>query len=243
MKKIVGLALLALLFSARLTAQELSKEEKKRLKEELKNYMSDLGGYKAKMEDIRNTLDSNEAEIKRLKDDQAYASTRQAELENRIAAYDTKVKELTQENKMLKGEEVVDGDSAVTKKFMADMQHPPVKGTVYKVQIGLYKEFNINKYFDQPRYIGYEEVEGMNRYIISYFPDEEVAKQFVEDVRKMGIKDAFVSKYIDGQRVYEWSKNPKYKGKKEPQSLQEAIDMDKKGKKKKDETSDNTTGQ
>lgn len=243
MKKIVGLALLALLFSARLTAQELSKEEKKRLKEELKNYMSDLGGYKAKMEDLRNTLDSNEAEIKRLKDDQAYASTRQAELENRIAAYDTKVKELTQENKMLKGEEVVDGDSAVTKKFMADMQHPPVKGTVYKVQIGLYKEFNINKYFDQPRYIGYEEVEGMNRYIISYFPDEEVAKQFVEDVRKMGIKDAFVSKYIDGQRVYEWSKNPKYKGKKEPQSLQEAIDMDKKGKKKKDETSDNTTGQ
>lgn len=243
MKKIVGLALLALLFSARLTAQELSKEEKKRLKEELKNYMSDLGGYKAKMEDIRNTLDSNEAEIKRLKDDQAYASTRQAELENRIAAYDTKVKELTQENKMLKGEEVVDGDSVVTKKFMADMQHPPVKGTVYKVQIGLYKEFNINKYFDQPRYIGYEEVEGMNRYIISYFPDEEVAKQFVEDVRKMGIKDAFVSKYIDGQRVYEWSKNPKYKGKKEPQSLQEAIDMEKKGKKKKDETSDNTNGQ
>lgn len=243
MKKIVGLALLALLFSARLTAQELSKEEKKRLKEELKNYMSDLGGYKAKMEDLRNTLDSNEAEIKRLKDDQAYASTRQAELENRIAAYDTKVKELTQENKMLKGEEVVDGDSVVTKKFMADMQHPPVKGTVYKVQIGLYKEFNINKYFDQPRYIGYEEVEGMNRYIISYFPDEEVAKQFVEDVRKMGIKDAFVSKYIDGQRVYEWSKNPKYKGKKEPQSLQEAIDMEKKGKKKKDETSDNTNGQ
>ncbi len=243
MKKIVGLALLALLFSARLTAQELSKEEKKRLKEELKNYMSDLSGYKAKMEDIRNTLDSNEAEIKRLKDDQAYASTRQAELENRIAAYDTKVKELTQENKMLKGDYVEDGDTAVTKKFMADMQHPPVKGTVYKVQIGLYKEFNINKYFDQPRYIGYEEVEGMNRYIISYFPDEEVAKQFVEDVRKMGIKDAFVSKYIDGQRVYEWSKNPKYKGKKEPQSLQEAIDMEKKGKKKKDETSDNTTGQ
>ncbi|MFN8286453.1 MAG: hypothetical protein U0V74_06865 [Chitinophagales bacterium] len=243
MKKILSIALLALFCSAGLHAQELSKEEKKRLKEELKNYMSDLPGYKAKMEDLRNTLDSNEAEIKRLKDDQAYASTRQAELENRIASYDTKVKELTQENKMLKGDYVEDGDTTVTKKFMADMQHPPAKGTVYKVQIGLYKEFNINKYFDQPRYIGYEEVEGMNRYIISYFPDEEVAKQFVADVRKMGIKDAFVSKYIDGERVYEWSKNPKYKGKKEPQSLQEAVDMNKKSGKKKAEENSSNDGQ
>ena len=90
--------------------------------------------------------------------------------------------------------------------------------------------FNINKYFDQPRYIGYEEVDGMNRYIISYFPEEEIAKKFVADVRKMGVKDAFVSKYIDGQRVYEWSKNPKYAGKPEPASLQEHLENEKKEK-------------
>lgn len=244
MKNLICLLLGAFMLAGNLSAQkDLSKEEKKRLKEELKNYMSDLSGYKAKMDDIRSTLDSNEAEIKRLKDDQAYASTRQAELENRIAAYDTKVNELTQENQHLRGEYVEGGDTAVTQKFMKGMNNAPQKGTVYKVQIGLYKEFNINKYFDQPRYIGYEEVDGMNRYIISYFPDEEIAKKFVEDVRKMGIKDAFVSKYIDGERVYEWSKNPKYKGKKEPSTLQEALDMDKKNKKKKANDDSNSDGQ
>jgi hypothetical protein len=87
----------------------------------------------------------------------------------------------------------------------------------------LYKNFSINKYFDAPRFIGYEEVDGLNRYIISYFPDEEIAKSFVSDVRKMGIKDAFVSKYIDGVRVYEWNKNPKYAGKPEPETLQDAL--------------------
>ena len=221
-----------LLFSA--SAQVLSKEEKKRLKEELKNYSKDLEGYKAKMQDITNTLDSNDAEIKRLKDDLVYASTKQAELENKVADYDKQVLKCFEENNILKGNPPSENaDPALVKQVIAGMNNAPQKGTSFKVQIGLYKEFNINKYFEQPRYIGYEEVDGLNRYVISYFPEEEVAKKFVEDVRKMGIKDAFVSKYIDGVRVYEWSKNSKYNGKPEPKSLQEALEMEKNLKKSK----------
>ncbi|HLP21574.1 MAG TPA: hypothetical protein VK174_14775 [Chitinophagales bacterium] len=223
MKKILALAALLVCLAQFSFAQELTKAEKKRLKDELKTYEKDLAGYKAKMEDIRATLDSNEAEIKRLKDDQAYASTKQAEQENTIATMETDLKKAKQEIALLRGESVEDADSEIVAKVQTHINNAPQKGTVYKVQIGLYKDFNINKYFDQPRFIGYEEVDGMNRYIISYFPDEEVAKSFVADVRKMGIKDAFVSKYIDGQRVYEWSKNPKYRGKPEPSTLQEAI--------------------
>lgn len=230
MSKILTASILCVAFSHNLLAQELSKEEKRRIKEELKNYMSDMAGYKAKMDDLRSTLDSNEAEIKRLKDDLAYSETKQAELENKVAAYDIEIKKIQQENALLRGGYVEGGDTSVEKKFVQDMTKTPQKGTVYKVQIGLYKEFNINKYFEQPRFIGYEEVEGMNRYIISYFPDEEIAKKFVADVRKMGIKDAFVSKYIDGVRVYEWNKNPKYAGKPEPASLQEYLENEKREK-------------
>ena len=237
MKKSLSIIACLAAFVSIAFGQDLSKEEKKRLREEIKGYSNDLAGYKAKMDDIRNTLDSNEAEIKRLKDDIAYASTKQAELENKVADFDTQLTVCHEENNVLKGytgTAAAPGpvDTALTQKVMAGLNNAPQKGTVYKVQIGLYKQFNINKYFEQPRYIGYEEVEGMNRYIISYFPDEEVAKNFVADVRKMGIKDAFVSKYIDGERVYEWSKNPKYQGKPEPASLQEALENDKKGKKK-----------
>lgn len=237
MKKRLSIIVCLAAFVSIAFAQDLSKDEKKRLREEIKNYSNDLAGYKAKMDDIRNTLDSNEAEIRRLKDDIAYASTKQAELENKVADFDTQLTVCHEENNVLKGytgTTTVSGpvDTALTQKVMAGLNNAPQKGTVYKVQIGLYKQFNINKYFEQPRYIGYEEVDGMNRYIISYFPDEEVAKSFVADVRKMGIKDAFVSKYIDGERVYEWSQNPKYQGKPEPASLQEALENDKRGKKK-----------
>ena len=216
-------------------AQSLSKEETKRLKAELKGYEKDLAGYKAKMEDIRNTLDSNDAEIKRLKDDFAYTSTKQAEMENKVADYAQEIERVQSENRVLKGY-AADGSDSVAMNQKAprtsgNLSPAPSTGIVYKVQIGLYKEFNINKYFEEPRFIGYEEVDGMNRYIVSYFPDEEIAKNFVSDVRKMGIKDAFVSKYIDGPRVYEWSKNPKYAGKKEPASLQEALEQGKKKKK------------
>jgi len=230
MKKIlVTLAVLVATIGTQ-AQSELSKAEKQRLKEELKSYMSDLAAYKAKMLDIRTTLDSNEVEIARLKDDLAYADTRQAELEFKVAAYDTELKKAQQENTMLKGGTVENPDPEVAKKVVTQMNKTPEKGTIYKVQIGLYEEFNINKYFEQPRYIGYEEVDGMNRYIISFFPDEETAKKFVVDVRKMGVKDAFVSKYIDGQRVYEWSKNPKYAGKPVPASLQEHLENEKKEK-------------
>jgi len=230
MKKFLPLIFLATIFSAAVFSQDLSKAEKKRLKDELKSYEKDLAGYKAKMENIRTNLDSNDAEIKRLKDDLAYASTQQAESENKIASLDTDLKKAKEEIALLRGETVENPDSEIVARVQTAITNKAEKGTVYKVQIGLYKEFNINKYFEQPRYIGYEEVDGLNRYIISYFGDEEIAKGFVKDVRKMGIKDAFVSKYIDGQRVYEWSKNPKYKGKPEPQSLQEALEANNKKK-------------
>lgn len=230
MKKIFALFVMAAMLVQFAHAQELSKAEKKRLKDELKAYEKDLAGYKAKMEDIHNTLDSNDAEIKRLKDDVAYASTKQAEQENTIATLESDLKKAQQEIAIMRGDNVEDADSEVVARVQTRINNAPQKGTVYKVQIGLYKDFNINKYFDQPRFIGYEEVDGMNRYIISYFPDEEVAKAFVADVRKMGIKDAFVSKYIDGIRVYEWSKNPKYKGKPEPQTVEEGIQLLKDGR-------------
>ena len=80
------------------------------------------------------------------------------------------------------------------------MKNTP-KGVVYKIQIGNYKVFSANKYFEQPRYMGYEEADGSTRYVISYFTDEQTATDFVGDIRKMGIKDAFVAKYVNGKRV------------------------------------------
>ena len=48
-------------------AQALTKEDKKRLKQELKNYMNDLESYHAVMTDIQGRLNSNDTLIKSLR--------------------------------------------------------------------------------------------------------------------------------------------------------------------------------
>jgi hypothetical protein len=255
-------------------AQELSKEEKKALKEEIKSYLNDLSGYKAKMEDIRVTLDSNDAEIKRQKEDLAYAAAKQAETENKLIDYTKELERCHEQYEIIKNQPFRQGDTTLYPEgrptsdgkyvTIAESTSPDRNnvsgnrgnedqsqgtgttrsgssregnagvgsqtGTVYKIQLGLYQKFNINKYFEEPRLLGYEEENGMNRYIISDFDDEGVAMRFVDDIRRMGIKDAFVAKYINGVRVYEWSKNPKYKDQPVPSSLEEALEMEKKAK-------------
>lgn len=181
---------------------QLSKNDKQKLKNELKGYMSDLEGYKAKKEDLQMTLDSNEAQIKRLKDELAYTAMNQTEMQNKVEAYEKEVNKLRSENEELK----TWNDSTANEAMGATVPGAinSEKGTVYKIQVGNYKEFNLTKYFETPRYIGYEEANGTNRYIISSFTDRKVAFNFLEDIKRLGIKDAFVTKYIDGKRVEGW---------------------------------------
>jgi DNA repair exonuclease SbcCD ATPase subunit len=198
------------------------KEEDKKLKDELKAYEKNIASYKAFKEQNQATLDSNASQLADLRAKLAAATSQALDLETKVNNDEAQITALQQQ-----------AETATAKKAEDGALLPPAQGTYYKVQLGLYKSFNINKYFEQPRTIGYETVDGMNRYIIAYFNDESVAQDFVKDIRKMGIRDAFVSKYIDGTRVYEWSENPKYKGKKIPSTLEEALEMNqKKGGKK-----------
>lgn len=235
MKKVLTLSVITLLALNFCIAQELSKDEKKRLREELKIYMSDLNGYKAKKDDIQATLDSNEAQIKALKE--AYKS--QADVRMKMEAYEAEIAKVRTENTELQSfneakvekavaevvaekmdsigktlpvatestetttsnAPVASGSTSTGSSQPKKVSNKVVPGTSYKVQIGLYKNFNINRYFEGGKEISYEVVNGNNRYVIGSFDNEQTAEQFVEDIRKMGIKDAFVAKYENGKRV------------------------------------------
>ena len=97
MKKILTLSIVALVAVNFCTAQELSKDEKKRLRDELKIYMSDLNGYKAKKDDIQATLDSNEAQIKSLKEQ----VKSQEDIRMKMAAYEAEISKVKNENSEL----------------------------------------------------------------------------------------------------------------------------------------------
>jgi len=199
------LFLFAIAFSTQ--AEKLTKAQKKQLKNELKAYKKNLEGYYQQKETTQKESEETATQMQKLKDDLAVAEGEKAELTKRLDAANRLLGECE-----TKAKEVV----------ATDPSDIPM-GTVYKVQIGLYKKYDITANFEKPKFIGYEDVEGFKRYIISSFDTEEAAEKLKTDLRGLGIKDAFVAKYVDKQRVFEWEKNPKYKGKKAPESWKDVV--------------------
>jgi predicted nuclease with TOPRIM domain len=197
-KQILILALC--LMSVAVSAQ-LSKDEKKALKEELKEQLKDLEAYKKKKQQTKEELEAKNQELEQLRKNILEASTKNVELETKLVQEQAKVKEAE-----AKAEEA------------AKTQDPTATpmGTVFKLQIGLYKSFDISADLDTAKFVTYEDVDGHKRYIISYFTTEAAAEKFKLDIRKLGIKDAFVAKYVDRQRIFEWEKNPRYKNRPAP---------------------------
>jgi hypothetical protein len=75
-----------------------------------------------------------------------------------------------------------------------------VKGTIYKVQIGNYGKFLIDN-FTTNKTLSLEIEDNNSRYIISKFKTKKEATEFKESMKKLGITDAFVTKYVNGLRV------------------------------------------
>jgi septal ring factor EnvC (AmiA/AmiB activator) len=163
-------------------AQSLSKQEKKQVKKELKNFKKNPESYVSGKEKTKNALQDLRNEVSNLKDQIAKRNSDIESLKDEIAAL--KIKNLELENALTKEEEA------------------PELG--FRVQIGYYKVFDINKYLVEPKTVVSEEIDDANRYSIGYFTDLEQAVQFRNDLRKMGIKDAFVSKYNRGSRDMEF---------------------------------------
>jgi hypothetical protein len=87
------------------------------------------------------------------------------------------------------------------------------QGVFFEVQIGAFEHFNLDQYAQELARLKKEEVDVMDKYTLGKFRDFKMAKAFNEDIKKMGVVDAFIVGKIDGQRV----------------DLQEAVDKSKKG--------------
>jgi hypothetical protein len=190
--------LLLLIFSllGSATAQSLSKEEKKKVKSQLKAYMKDPDAYQKMIDGYKEEIDSDQSQIARRKSviDQL---TRQS------AEYQKKM--MDAENDL----------NQCQKKPTPECPVYPVPGevptevTVYKVQIGTFKKKDLSHYFVEPKYIGLEKAAEGNNYVISYFRDREEASKFAADLNRLGLKGAFVATYENGERAVKAKKPAK----------------------------------
>ena len=74
-------------------------------------------------------------------------------------------------------------------------------GLAFKVQVGAYKKFDISAYFEKPKNMGTEDIDGYKKYLVGYFDDLDKAEAFTKDMKKMGVKDAWIVPYKDGARI------------------------------------------
>lgn len=181
MKIFKAILLLGLIgtFGFQAQSQSLTKSEKKKLKKEIKAYKKAPETYK----DMKNLNKQNIEERDEV-----------------IAALTAQLDAVNAQNAAMR-----DSLMALTRRYqslMTKMQNigSVPDGTVYAVQIGYYKKLDLEGFNSQARFIKAEEIDGAKRYVIGYFNDLAGAVQFGEDIKKIGIKDAFVSEYVDGQR-------------------------------------------
>jgi hypothetical protein len=124
-------------------------------------------------------------------------------MQSQVSEKDAKIVQLEDELTQARGQ------LTAAKAELAQLKETPVinpmdfsKGIVFKVQIGAFKNKDLAKYFDNNPNFGGEVKEGEPQKVtIGIFRDYWEADTFKKYMREMGVKDAWIVPYKDGQRV------------------------------------------
>ncbi len=191
--RLILLFCLALIFSASTTVSaQLSKKEKKEWKKKAKEYAKQPSDLKQLIEE-KQAADNQVASL----------NQKNTQLQSSIASKDTRISELEDQLARMRGQ------LSATQTELAQLKEAPVvnsmdfsKGIVFKVQIGAFKNKDLQKYFENNPNLGGEANDGEPQKItIGIFRDYWEADTFKKYMREMGVKDAWIVPYKDGQRV------------------------------------------
>ena len=183
---------LALIFSTSHSFAQLSKQEKKEWKKKAKEFARSPENLKQLTEDkeaAEGQVSSLSDKIAQLQSSMSNKDARLADLEDQLAQARAQLTSTRAELSQMKATPVVN-----------EMDFS--QGVVFKVQIGAFKNKNLQKYFDNNPNLGGEVKEGEPQKItIGIFRDYWEADEFKKYMREMGVKYAWIVPYRDGQRV------------------------------------------
>lgn len=74
-------------------------------------------------------------------------------------------------------------------------------GLRFRVQIGAFKEIDLNNYKNNLVAINQESYDSINQYTLGIFRNYEKALVFWEDIKKMGFNDSFIISTKNGRRI------------------------------------------
>ncbi|MFO0505374.1 MAG: Ezrin/radixin/moesin family protein [Chryseotalea sp.] len=185
---------LALMAASTASFAQLSKKDKKEWKKKAKEFAKNPASLKQLTED-KQTADNSVSDL----------SKQVKTLQTSVAEKDVRITELEDEIGQIRSQ------LSTAKAELAQLKAaPPVnpmdfsKGVVFKVQIGAFKNKDLSKYFDNNPNFGGEAAKGEaepQKLTIGVFRDYWEADTFKKYMRDMGVKDAWIVPYRDGQRV------------------------------------------
>jgi hypothetical protein len=194
MKTIINLALICaftFVFSTPVQAQKTVKEMDKKTKSELKEYIKNPSSFRKMIANYKEQLDGYELQVTELQEDYYKADYL------RVIYYDS----IGVLNEMLASKSgATNGGLQNLKATGTGTNMYENTGTDFRVQVGAYRYFDFTQLlqFNQP--IGFEKVNGVIHYYLGSWGNADEAYEFAQAIRKLKIKDAFVSKYVDGER-------------------------------------------
>ena len=194
MKKLVLVSLL-LVFGFTSIAQ-LSKQEKKEWKAKYKAYKKDLEGFKILVEENGS-----------LKGQLSNAKNQLDETKSKLSDKDARISDLQDENARMKSQveaanaAAQEARSALNSKPDAEPAPMSMDGVVFKVQVGAFAKKDMSSFFDNNPMFSGENEEGLQKITLGFFRDYWEADTFKKHLREMGVKDAWIVPYKDGQRV------------------------------------------
>jgi len=190
--RLILLFCLAFIFSASKSFAQLSKKEKKEWKKKAKEYSKTPENLKQLIEDKQtadNSVSTLNQKVTQLQSSMSDKDAKIAELEDQLNQSRSQLTTIRTELAQLKENPVVNP---------MDFS----KGVIFKVQIGAFKNKDLAKYFDNNPNFGGEVKEGEPQKVtIGVFRDYWEADTFKKYMRDMGVKDAWIVPYKDGQRV------------------------------------------
>lgn len=183
---------LALIFSSSQIFAQLSKQEKKEWKKKAKEFSRNPANLKQLTED----KEAAEGQLSTLND-------RVSQLQSSISNKDAKIAELEDQISQTRAQ------LTTSRAELAQLKETPVvnemdfsQGVVFKVQIGAFRNKDLQKYFDNNPNLGGEVKEGEPQKItLGIFRDYWEADEFKKYMREMGVKDAWIVPFRDGERV------------------------------------------
>ncbi len=192
MKTRVFILCLALIFSGTQVFAQLSKKEKKEWKKKAKEYSKNPANFKTFVE-AKQTAESQVSTL----------GTEVNKLKSSVSDKDAKIAELEDQISRMRG------DLTSARAELAKLKESPPKnsmdfskGVVFKVQIGAFKNKDLSKYFENNPNFGGEAADGGEQKLtIGIFRDYWEADTFKKYMREMGVSDAWIVPYRDGQRV------------------------------------------